>query len=161
MRSLLDTVIWVVGFSLHHFKYVLPFPLEQILLKDQLLSLWESPYVLFVVSPLLLLIFVLCVWSLLIWVICVLGCFTLSLSFLGLPEFLGLVWLFPSPFYGSFQLLSPWVFPHGFSFCLILLGLLWVNVGALNIVSEVSEVVLISFNSFFLSASFSFYLPPH
>ena len=34
---------------------------EEFLLKDQLLSLWESPYVLFVVFPLLLLIFVLCV----------------------------------------------------------------------------------------------------
>ena len=38
------------------------------------------------------------------------------------------------------------------------------NVGAFNIVTVVSEVVLISFNSFFLSAlviSTSFYLPPH
>ena len=36
--------------------------LEEFLLKDQLLSLWESPCVLFVVFPLLLLIFVfLCV----------------------------------------------------------------------------------------------------
>ena len=43
-----------------------------------------------IVFPLLLLIFVLCVWSLLIWLICVLGCFTLGLSCLGLPWFLGL-----------------------------------------------------------------------
>ena len=56
------------------------------------------PCVLFVVSPLLLLIFVLCVWSLLIWLICVLGCFTLGLSCLGLSVFLRLGWLFPSPF---------------------------------------------------------------
>ena len=37
------------------------------------------------------------------------------------------------------------------------------NVGEFNIVPEVSEVVLTSFNSFFLSASFipPFYLPPH
>ena len=34
---------------------------EEFLLKDQLLSLWESPCVLFVVFPLLLLIFILCV----------------------------------------------------------------------------------------------------
>ena len=34
---------------------------EEFLLKDQLLSLWESPCVLYVVSPLLLLLFVLCV----------------------------------------------------------------------------------------------------
>ena len=42
-----------------------PFWSEEFLLKDQLLSLWESPCVLFFVFPLLLLIFVLCVWSLL------------------------------------------------------------------------------------------------
>jgi len=35
--------------------------LEEFLLKDQLLSLWGSPCELFVVFPLLLLIFVLCV----------------------------------------------------------------------------------------------------
>ena len=33
---------------------------EEFLLKDQLLSLWESPCVLFVAFPLLLLIFILC-----------------------------------------------------------------------------------------------------
>ena len=49
------------------------------------------PCVLFVVSPLLLLILVLCVISLLIWLICVLGCFTLSLYCLGLSGFLGLM----------------------------------------------------------------------
>ena len=38
---------------------VLPSCPEEFLLKDQLLSLWESPCVLFVVFPLLLLIFVL------------------------------------------------------------------------------------------------------
>ena len=58
----------------------------------------ESLCVLFVVFSLLLLIFVLWVWSLLIWLICVLGCFALGLSCLGLSGFLGLGWLFPSPF---------------------------------------------------------------
>ena len=53
-----------------------------------------------------------------------LGYFTLGLSCLGLSGFLGLGWLFPSPFQGSFQLLSQ-VFSHGLSFCLLLLGLLW------------------------------------
>ena len=45
MRSLLGTVIWVVGFSLSSL-YVcpaVPFWLEEFLLKDQLLSLWGSP----------------------------------------------------------------------------------------------------------------------
>jgi len=39
----------------------IPFWPEEFLLKDQLLSLWESPCVLFVIFPLLLLIFILCV----------------------------------------------------------------------------------------------------
>ena len=39
----------------------LPFCHKEILLKDQLFSLWESSCVLFVVFPLMLLIFVLCV----------------------------------------------------------------------------------------------------
>ena len=39
----------------------IPFWPEEFVLKDQLLSLWESSCVLFVVFPLLLLIFVLCV----------------------------------------------------------------------------------------------------
>ena len=56
------------------------------------------PCVLFVVFPLLLLIFVLCVWSLLIWLICVLGCFALGLSCLELSGFLGFGSWFPSPF---------------------------------------------------------------
>ena len=39
----------------------IPFWPEEFLLKDQLLSLWVFPCVLFVVFPLLLLLFVLCV----------------------------------------------------------------------------------------------------
>ena len=92
-------------------------------MKDQLLSLWESPCVLFVAFPLLLLIFTLCVWSLLIWLICVLGYFALGLSCLGLSGVLGLGWLFLSPFLGSFQLLLPQIFSHDPSFFLLLLGL--------------------------------------
>ena len=48
-----------------------PFWPEEFQLKDQLLSLWESPCVLFVVFPLLLLIIVLFVRYWLIWLICV------------------------------------------------------------------------------------------
>ena len=51
MRSLLGTIIWAVGY----FRLAIPFWLEEFLLKDQLLSLWESPCVLFVVFPLVLL----------------------------------------------------------------------------------------------------------
>ena len=100
MRSLLGTVIWAVGYCLSSLWVCLDIPSwpEEFLLKDQLLSLWEPPCVLFVILPLLLLIFVLYVWSLLIWLICVLGCFSFSLSCLGLSGFLGCGWLFPSPF---------------------------------------------------------------
>ena len=66
-----------LGYSLSLLEVcpAIPFWPGGFLLIDQLLSLWQSLCVLFVVSPLLLLIFVFCVWSLLIWLICVLGCF--------------------------------------------------------------------------------------
>ena len=65
-------VIWVVGFSLSSLSVcnAIPFWPKEFLLKDQLLSLWESLCMLFVAFPLLLLIFALCVWSSLIWLIC-------------------------------------------------------------------------------------------
>jgi len=69
----------------------------EFLLKDQLLSLWGFPCVLFVAFPLMVLIFAVCVCSSLVWLICVLGCFSLGLSCLGLSGFLGHGWLFSSP----------------------------------------------------------------
>ena len=44
MRSLLGTVIWVVGFYLSSLKVypAIPFWPEEFLLKDQLVSLWKS-----------------------------------------------------------------------------------------------------------------------
>ena len=85
MRSLLGTIIWVVSFSLSSL-YVcpaIPFWLEESLLNDQLLSLWGFPCVLFVAFPLLVLIFVLCVWSSVILLMCVLGCFNLGFILFG------------------------------------------------------------------------------
>ena len=106
-----------------------------------------------VVFPLLLLIFVLCLWSLLIWVVSVLG-----VSCLGLSRLLGLGWLFASPFGGSFQLLSHQVFSHGLSF--LSSGIPVIRMlGCVNIVPEVSQVVLISFNSFFFFLSAFLFLP--
>jgi len=60
MRSLLDTVILVAGFSLSSLKVFPAIPLwpGEFLLKDQLQSLCGSPCVLFVAFLLLLLIFV-------------------------------------------------------------------------------------------------------
>ena len=91
--------------------------------------------------------------------------FTLGLSCLGFSGFLGLGWLFPSHFREAFNyyLLKYFLRPVLFVF-------FWdsydSNVGAFDIVPEVSEVVLISFNIF---SSFStllhlfppFYLPFH
>ena len=79
-------------------------------------------------------------------------CFTLGLSCLGPFGLLGLGWLFPSPFEGSFLLLSPQIFSHALSF-LYSSGTEDLNAGAFNIVPEVSEVILIS-SAFFLTASF-------
>ena len=63
MRSLLGTVILVVGFSFTvPWKYsALPFWPAEFLLKDQLLSIWGFPCMLLVAFPLLLLTFFLCV----------------------------------------------------------------------------------------------------
>ena len=45
MRSLLSTVIWALGYFLSSYSVcsAIPFWPEEFLLKDQLLSLWESP----------------------------------------------------------------------------------------------------------------------
>ena len=68
MKFLLGTVNWIVGFSLSSLKVcpAILFWLEEFLLKDQLLSLCGSPCELFVVFPLLLLIFALSVSFLLV-----------------------------------------------------------------------------------------------
>ena len=153
MRSLLGTVIWVVCYSLSSLQVcpAICFWPEEFLLTDQLLSLWESPCVLYVVSPLLLLIFVVCVWSLLIWLIVSWGVSPWvypvwdSLGFLDLCDY-----FFPhlrEVF--SYYLLE--CFLMAFLFLFFFWGSYDSNAGAFHIVPEVPEVVLFSF---FLSASF-------
>ena len=61
MRSLPGTVILVVGFSLFPFSPAIPFWPAEFLLKDQLLNVRSFLCMLLVASPLLLLIFFLCV----------------------------------------------------------------------------------------------------
>ena len=119
---------------------------------------------LFVAFHVLLLIFTLC----LIFISLInmfLGVFCLWFIYLRLSGFLGLVGYFPLHFrereIASYIYLMPFLFVFFF----------WdtydSNVGAFNIVPEVSEVVLISFNSFFLFFSSllnlfpPFYLPRH
>ena len=164
MRSLLGTVIWAVGFFLSSLSVCLaiPFLPEDFLLKDELLSLWQSPCMLFVVFPLLLLILVLCVWSLLIWLICILGYFSLGLSCLGRSGFLGLGDYFLSRFREVFN----YYFLKYFLMVFLLVFFFWgsydSNVGVFDILLEVCKVVLISFNSFFFfiySCLFHLFLP--
>ena len=71
MRSLLVGVILVVGFCpFMILSYpAIPFWLAELVLKDQLLSLWGSPCILFIAFFLLLLLFILCVQFLLVWFI--------------------------------------------------------------------------------------------
>ena len=94
-----------------------------------------------------------CVWSSLIWLICVLGYFTLSLSCLELSGFSGLGGYFLPPFREVFNYYLLKYFILAFLFVFF-----WdsydSNVGVFNIVPEISEVVLISFDSFFLSGPF-------
>ena len=91
-----------LGCRLFCFKVcpAIPFWPGGFLLIDQLLSLWESLCVLLVVSPLLLLIFVLCLIFVNLINMC-LGVFSLRFILFGTREFLeflGLGWIFPSPF---------------------------------------------------------------
>ena len=101
-------------------------------------------------------IFVLCVWSLLIWLICMLGCFTMGLSCLRPSGFLGLGWLFPSPFYWIFNYYLLKYLLMAFLFFFFFWDSYESNVGVFIIVPEVSEVVLIPFN-FFFSLSFIYF----
>ena len=79
-----------------------------------------------------------------------LGVFHLAFSYSDLSGFLRLGWLLPSPFYGSFQLLSHKYFLMPFIFVFFFWDSYDLNGGTFNIVPEVSEVVFISFNSFFI-----------
>ena len=73
----------------------------------------------------------------------------MGLSCLGLSGFLGLGWLFPSHFREVFNdYLLKYVL-MAFIFVFFFWDSYDSNVGVFNIVSEVFEVVLISFNSFF------------
>ena len=96
----------------------------EFLLKDQLLSLWGSPCVLFVAFPLLLLIFALCVWYSLIQLISVLGCFALDYPIWDSPGVLDLGGYFLPHFREVFNYYLLKFFSHALSFCL-LLGLPW------------------------------------
>ena len=108
------------------------------------------------VCPLLLLIFVHCAWFLLIWLICVLGCFARvypvwdSLGYLDLGDY----------FLPHFREVFNYYLLKYFLMVFLFVFFFWdsydSNVGAFNIVPEVSEIVLISFHSFFFFLSVSF-----
>ena len=127
---------------------------EEFLLKDKLLSLWESPCVLFVAFPLLLLIFVLCIWFLLNWLICVLGILPWVYSVWDSLGFLDLGGYFLSHFREVFDYYLLKYFLVTFLFVFFFWHIYDWNVGVFDIVPKVSEVVLLSFDSFSLSASY-------
>ena len=140
----------------------IPFLLEEFLLEDQLSSLWESPCVLFVVFPLsafnicsLCLIFVHLI-NMCLWVFC-----------LGFILFWTLwaswTWVAISfPILGKFStIISSSIFSWPF-FLSSSSGIPMIQMlgEAFHIVPEVLEVVLISFNSFFLFSSLLHLFPP-
>ena len=127
----------------------IPFWPEKFLLKDHLLSLWESPCLSFVAFPLLLLIFVLCVWSLLIWLICVLSVLPWVYSFWDSLGFLDLGGYFLPHFRDVLNCYCLKYFLMPILFVFFFWDSCGSNVEVFNVVSVVSEVVLISFNSFF------------
>jgi len=77
----------------------------------------------------------------------------LGLSCLGLSGFLGLGWLFHFREVFNYYLLK--YFLMAFLFVFFFWDSYDSNVGAFDIVPEVCEAVLISFNTFFLSALFT------
>ena len=104
--------------------------------------------------PLLLLICTLCVWSSFIWLVCILGCFALGLSCRDSLGFLDLGGYFLPRFREVLNYYLLKYFLMAFLFFFFFWDSCDLNVGAFNIVSEVSAVILIYFNSFFFSASF-------
>ena len=164
MRSLLGTVIWVVVFLFHHFKYFLPFPSG---LKSFFWKISCYPYG----NPLVCYL----MFSPDAFNIC-----SLYLIFNNLinmcPGVFGLGFIL----FGTFSVSWTWVaisflilgkFSNYYLFKYFFMVFLFVlffwdsydlNVGVFDIVPEVSEVFFIFLIFFFLSASFPpSYLPPH
>ena len=100
------------------------------------------------------LIFFLCIYSLLAWLVCVSMYFSLSLSCMGLSALIGFNGLFPFSCWERFLLQK---FFQTLSFFLLPLRPLYSNIGAFNIVPEVSEAILNSFHSFPFILLFSSY----
>ena len=138
MRSLLGTIIWAVGY----FRLAIPFWLEEFLLKDQLLSLWES-------------LCVICCFSLTAFNICsvcliffnfinmYLGVFRLGFILIGS---LWVSWIWVAIFFPILWKFSTIISSSIFSWSFFFVFFFWdsydLNVGTFNIVPEVSEVVL-------------------
>ena len=121
---------------------------QEFLLKDHLLSLWGSPCVLFIVYSLFILKFALCVSSLSVWLVCFWGILPWvypvwdSLGFLDLGDY----------FLPHFREVLNYYLPKYFLMVFLSVFFFWdsndSNFRVFNTVLEVSEIVLISFNSF-------------
>ena len=141
-------------------------PFTGFLLKDQLLSVWGFPCMVLVASPLLLLIFFLCVYSLLVWLVCALVCFSWVFP---VWDSLCLVNLIDYFFFHAGEILNYNLFKHfltPFLFLFFFCDAYNSNVGAFDIFPEVSETILSCFHPFhfillFRSYFHHFYLPVH
>ena len=144
MRSLLGTVIWAVGYFLSSLLVCLLIPSwpEEFLLKDQLLSLWESPCALFVVFSLAA--FNICSLCLIFVNLINMCPGVFRLGFI-LCQTLWVSWTWVIISFPILRKFSTIISSSIFSWSFFLSSS---SVGALNIVPEVSEI-LISFNLFF------------
>ena len=104
MRLLLGIVFLVSGSSLFitlnislHSSW-----LVELLLRNQLITLWELPCMLFVLFSLLLLVSYLCLQFSVVWLLCVSLCSSLGFFCLGLSVLSGHGWVFPFPFRAVF-----------------------------------------------------------
>ena len=128
----------------------------EFLLKDQLLSIWGFPYMLYVASPLLLLIFFLCVYSFFSLISMCLGVFLLGFILyrtLCAP----LTWSTISfSMLGKFStIISSKIFSYTFFYSAS--GTPVIRMSALDIVPEVSETILSYFHSFYFILLFRSY----
>ena len=140
MRFFLGIVFLVSGSSLFITLNILcySFWLVELLLRSQLITLWELPCMLFVLFSLLLLVSYLCLQFSVVWLLCVSLCSSLGLSCLGLSVLSGHGWVFPFPFrevsiYYLFK-----YFLRSFLSLFFFWGPYNETVGVFNVVSEVS-----------------------
>ena len=145
MRVLLGRISLIVGSSLSSFQiyHAIPFWLVKFLFRNPLATFWEFPCMLFVIFPLLLLIF----YQSLIFVCLITMCLSVFLLGFFLPGILCASWTWLTishPTLGKFStIISSNIFLGPSS--LFLLGPSNMNVGVIDVVPVVSQAVFFFF----------------